>query len=294
MTPFAALLLILSITFYTCQNFFNKLYSISYNGPSSAVTPVFAILYGLIAGISTFVYNGCAFSASTETLLLGVCNGIILFLFNLAAISAARTGPYAFQSIMMLFGNILLPLLFSAFWWKDSLSMTQLLGIGTMLLAFLLFNLKGLRFDGTKKGYFFWIILLFLSNGAYGIFVDAQQRVALGQERNEMIIATFITSAIISIVHLLCTQKKDSLKVFRMERKTWLFAIGSSVSATIAINILMLTLSVVPAAILYTLNNGGILIMCALLSAVVLKERIEKHMVAGIAVAILSLILLSL
>lgn len=294
MSPFSMLLALFCVLCYTGQSFFNKLYSVSYSGPSSAATPVFACVYGAFVGLVTFVYNGFSFHAAPATLLLGLLNGLILFLFNLASISASRSGPYAFQSIMMLFGNILLPMAFSVALWGDRLSSLKILGIAVMLASFVLFNLQGLRFGSVKKGYYFWVFLLFLSNGAYGIVLDAQQRLLVQTQRNEMIIVTFFVSAVISVVYLLLTQHAAAASCFRMPRRTWAFTLGSSICAAAAVNTLMLTMRYVPSSVLYTISNGGVLVASAALGRAVLKEKLTPSMVAGIAVAVLSLIILSI
>lgn len=294
MTFAAVMLVILSVLCYTVQIFFSKMYSISYEGPEAAVTPVFATLFGLVTGVATLVYNGFRFQPGATTLILGLANGVVLFLFNLSSVNAARTGPYAFQSIMTLFGNTLMPILFVTVWWGDRLTLLQMAGIFAMLVSFVLFNLKGLKFEGLKKGYFLWVVLLFITNGLYGILIDAQQRVAMQTQRNEMIIATFTTSAVISLVYLAAVQGKHSLRAFRMGRKAWIYAGGSSAAAALAINLLMVTLRLIPAWILYTIINGSILILSAFLGMAVLHEKLTKHMLAGIAVGVVSLVLLSI
>lgn len=278
---------------YTGQNFFNKLYAIHYPGPAAAATPVFSVIYGLLTGFATLAYNGFRFQPGGMTLVLGMAGGATLFLFNLSLINASRSGPYAFQSIMMLFGNTLLPLLFSVFWWGDVLTGRQILGIVVMLLSFVIFNLKGLRFEGVKKGYFLWVGLLFLANGFYGILMDSQQRVMRQTQRSEMIIITFLVSALISLAYLLITQKKQTVRAFYMGGKNWAYTLSSSICAALAINILMLALRYVPASILYTVNNGGVLILCALMGVIAFHEKLERHMLTGLAVAVLSLVILS-
>ncbi|MGM9548530.1 MAG: EamA family transporter [Faecousia sp.] len=278
---------------YTGQSFFNKLYADHYTGPYATATPVFAIIYGLFTGIATLVYNGFRFEISSVTLILGIASGVTLFIFNLSLINASRTGPYAFQCIMRLFGNILLPLLFSVLCWGDHLTVTQIVGIGIMLLSLLIFNRKGLHFQGLKKGYFLWVALLFLTNGIYGILLDCQQRLMERTQRNEMIITTFLVSSLISLAYLLILEGKRAPGAFRMEKKTWTFVLLSSVCATLAVNILMLAMRLVPVSVLYTVDNVGVLILSALLGVVVLHEKLEKHMIAGIAVAVAGLIILS-
>lgn len=178
------------IACYTGQTFFNKLFSTHYKGPEAAATPVYAVLYGgLVSAVTLFLVRFQA-APSRETVLLGCINGVVLFLYNLGMIHASRTGPYAFQSIVMLFGSIVVCLIFSAAYWGDRLSIPQLAGIAVMLAAFVVLNGGGIDFQGVKRGYFPWVISLFFTNGAYGVLMDAQQRL-YPRERNEMIIVTF-------------------------------------------------------------------------------------------------------
>lgn len=290
---FIFLILVVCVACYTSQTFFNKLFSVNYNGPASAATPVYAVLYGLIVSIVTLLLAGLHFSPSKETVILGCLNGAILFFYNLGMVHASRTGPYAFHSIVMLFGSIVVCLVFSAAYWGDRLTLVQMAGIGVMLIAFIAFNSGGIDFRSVKKGYFFWVISLFFTNGFYGVLMDAQQRIHVS-ERNEMIVVTFFSSAAISALYLLAIQKKQALQAFQMGRKVWGFAIGSSLGAAFAVYTLMILLAYIPSYILYTVNNGSILVVSALLCAVVLKERMTKMTMTGIALSVLSIILLSI
>lgn len=290
----AAILLILMITFYTSQTFGNKLFAMNYTGPESAVTPVFSVLYGLIVAIATFIYNKFAFSASLSTVLFGLLNGVILFLYNYSTIKASRTGPYAFQSLVTQFGGIVIVLLVEALLWRAEISVLQYVGIVLMLCSFVLFNMKGLSLKGALKGYYPAIVGVFLTNGIYGCVMNSQQRMNLNTQRNEMIMITFLTSAVISLVFLLISQKSNSAAAFKMKPKVWLFAFLSSMAAAIAINVSLQAMRYVPASILYSINNGGVVIMSEVLSGSVLKEKINKFMLSGIIVAVVSIVLLSI
>lgn len=294
MSAISVALAVFCVVCYTGQTFLSKLFSLNYTGPAAAATPVFAAVYGAFTGLVTLAYNGFHFDAAFATVLFGIGNGFVLFFFNLATINASRTGPYAFQSILMLFGNILLPLMFTVLCWGDRLTGLRILGILIMLLSFVLFNMKGLHLSGTKKGYYFWAGLLFLTNGLYGIILDAQQRVMLQMQRNEMIIVTFFTSAVISVCYLLMQGGPKAFAAFRMSGKSWGFTFGSSICAAAAVNSLMLTMRYVPTSVLYTISNGGVLVASSVLSALVFREKLNRWMVIGIAAAVLSLILLSL
>ena len=286
------LTVILCIACYTGQTFFNKLFSLSYPGTAEQATPVFAGIYGGLVAFVTLCLSGFRFAPSGLTWLLGGFNGIILFLYNLGMIQAARRGPYAFQSIVMLFGSIVVCLVFSAAFWGDRITILQLCGIAVMLAAFVVFNCGGLKFSNIKKGYFFWVISLFLTNGFYGVLMDAQQRMA-GSERNEMIVITFAASALVSLLYLAVTQKGRAPEAFRMGKKAGACAVISSLCAAFAVFVLMLLLAYIPSYVLYTVNNGSILVLSALLCAAVLKEKLTRETYIGIALSVVSLIMLS-
>lgn len=292
-TFFIFLLTLLCVACYTGQTFFSKLFSTHYGGQEEAATPSYAVLYGTLVSIVTLLL--CRFQAapSKETILLGCINGCVLFLFHLSMIHASQSGPYAFQSIMMLFGSIVVCLVFSAVYWGDRLTFSQMAGIAVMLAAFVVLNGGGIDLSNVKKGYFFWVILLFFANGIYGVLMDAQQRSFAG-ERNEMILVTFLSSAAVSLLYLFVTQRGRSLRAFRMGKAAWGFAVGSSLCAAFAVYLLMTLLAYIPGYILYTVCNGSILVLSAVLCRIVLKEKMTKMTVAGIVLSAISIALLSI
>ena len=290
---FVVLMTMVCIACYTGQTFFNKLFSMHYKGPEAAATPVYAVLYGALVSAVTLALVRFQLNPSRETVLLGCINGVVLFLYNLGMIRASRTGPYAFQSIVMLFGSIVVCLLFSAAYWGDRLTFSQMAGIAVMLIAFVVLNGGGSDFRGVKKGYFFWVISLFFTNGIYGVLMDAQQRLYV-QERNEMIIVTFFSSSVVSLLYLLISQRERSLQAFQMGRAAWGFAAGSGLCAALAVYMLMALLTYIPSYILYTVCNGSILVLSAILCRIVLKEHMTKLTVAGILLSAISIILLSI
>ena len=290
---FVVLMTMVCIACYTGQTFFNKLFSMHYKGPEAAATPVYAVLYGALVSAVTLALVRFQLNPSRETVLLGCINGVVLFLYNLGMIRASRTGPYAFQSIVMLFGSIVVCLLFSAAYWGDRLTFSQMSGIAVMLIAFVVLNSGGIDFRGVKKGYFFWVISLFFTNGIYGVLMDAHQRLYV-QERNEMIIVTFFSSGVVSLLYLLISQRERSLQAFQMGRAAWGFAAGSGLCAALAVCMLMALLTYIPSYILYTVCNGSILALSAILCRIVLKEHMTKLTVAGILLSAISIILLSI
>lgn len=296
MSSFLVLLLaVVNILAFTCQSFFSKLYSLSYSGPSAAATPVFASLYGLIVGVITLSIGAAfRFSASAVTWLFGIFNGLVLFIFNLSTVNASRTGPYTLQSMLTYSGSVLIPLLFSTVFWHDQLVWYQFLGIGVMLVSFAIINFQNSALVIQKKSYFLWIALLFLSNGIYGVVMDAQQRFMQQTQRNEMIIITFFSSAVISLIYLFATRTGCSLKAFSMSKKTWAYIFASSIAAALGVYTMMVLLGNMTSSIFYTIENGAVLALSILLGHFALKEKLTPRMVFGILLSIVSLILLAM
>lgn len=291
-----AILTITCILCYVCQGLFGKLFAMHFDGQSSDATPVYSTLYGLIVGVSVLTAAlGFRLSASASTWTLGMINGAVLFLYNLAIINASRTGPFGFQSIFRSFGPVVAPLFFSLAFWGEALSPLQWAGIVLMLVSFVLVNADGMILQDVKKGYVGWVALLFVVNGAYSVIMAAQQRMSMNTERNEMIVITFLCSALISLLSLLIRRKGGVLHSFRMSPKAWGSALGAGVSAALAVVQLMVLIGRVKSlSVFYTIENGMVLVLTIICSALLFKERISRSVAAGIAVSVLSLAMLSL
>lgn len=289
-------LLMTCVACYVCQGLFGKLYAIHFDGQSSDATPVYSTLYGLIVGLGVLaVALGFRLNASPITWTLGLINGVVLFVYNLCIINSSRTGPFGFQSIFRLFGSVVIPMVFALVFWGESLSLLRWLGIAVMLLSFVLINADGMVLSDVKKGYMGWVTLLFFVNGAYAVIMAAQQRLAGSAERNAMIVITFLCSACISLISLLLRRRGDTLRAFRMSPKAWGSAMGAGVSAALAVVQLMILIGRVDSLpVFYTIENGMVLVLTIVFSAILFKEKISRMTVFGIVVSVISLAMLSL
>ena len=294
MSGFSVFLIAVTIVLYLGQNFFTRLYSGDFQGDSQCASSVFTVFYGLITAAATFAYNGFSLHPDHLTLALGLINGIVLFLYNISFINASRLGPYSFQIILMYFGNLIIPIAFNVTLWQESLRPVTVAGVIFMLLALSIFNFGEGSMADAKKGYFFWVFILFATNGAYSALIDGQQRAEAGSLHQEMIIITFLTTAAAAAIYLIIKQKSRFLPSFRMGRKAALYMVLASISAAAAVNVLMITLRYVSSTILFPLNAGLLMVANAILGVLVLQEVLTKGRAAGIVLAVVSIVLLNL
>ena len=291
--------IILTCTCILCfvfQGLFGKLYSASYEGETADATAVFSTLYGGFVGVSVLaVALGFRLNASPATWMLGVLNGAVLFTYNLAIINASRTGPFGFQSIFRLFGAVVVPLVFSLIFWGEALSGLRWLGIAVMLVSFVFINADGMVLRDVKKGYIVWVAVLFFTNGIYSVVMAEQQRMAANAENNEMIVITFLCAALISLISLVVRRKGGTLRAFSMSKKAWGSVLGAGVVAALAVVQMMMILGrVKQISVFYTIENGMVLVLTVVFSAILFKEKISRKAVIGIALSLVSLAMLSL
>lgn len=291
----AFVLVALLVVIYSFQSLFLKLFSARYPDQSSGLTStVFNISYGAFAGITTLAAMGFRFSASRVTLCCGLLNAVTLLTYNLSMIQASRRGSYAFQMIAMLFGGIVVPMLHSVLFLGSSLSVMQCAAVALMLISFVLMNLQGLSLKGSDKSFLFWCLALFLSNGLYGVLMNYQQLRMAGAERSEMIVLTYLGMAVLCALIQGSRNPKGLIQGFKMPAKPLVFLLSCCLCATLGSHLVLYVLTLVDSTVLYTIDNGGVLALSVLYSCVLFHERLNRWQIAGIALALASILMLSL
>ena len=294
------LLIAVLVLLYTFQSAFANLYARHYPGKARYSSAVYSVIYGLLVSLGTFAFSGFSFHPSKATLILGAVNGAALVAYNTLIIRAASLGPFSVTMIFNLSGGILIPMLWSVLHDGDTLSVWQIAAIFVMLVSFVFLNWedKKERGEGEHSGVSLLFILtnaaLGCVNGLYGTLMNTAEKLAGGGENGEMIMVTFAVSTLIGFLLLLVQAKRETIPAFRLNGKSALFALAASVSACAAVNLLMHILSLVNVAVLYTMDNGGVLIVAVLWSALVLKEKLGKYKIVGLILSIAAVFALSI
>lgn len=289
----SALLIILIVLLYSLQTLFCTLYTNKYPGKAENASPVFCVLESVAIAVFTWAWIGFKFEMSPVTLLLSVLNAVALFGYNTSLIKASARGSYAFLNVSLLFGGILVPLLYTTAFLGDTLSWYQYLAIGLMLVSFVLMNYKEIKLKDTPWTYYIFCALLFICNGMYGTLLKVQSDYDVSQ-KNEMIILTYGIMGVIAFIQLAFKEKKDTFKAFRMSKKAILPLVLCLASAALAINILVLVIPMVNTAVLYTVENGGVLLLSVIYSFIFFKEKPQLITVIGMITAAVSITVLSI
>ena len=79
-----------------------------------------------------------------------------------------------------------------------------------------------------------------------------------------------------------------------MNKKAVLFLVLGVFTVAFAMNIYEVLITLVDTAVLYTVNNGGVIVLASVFSIVFFKEKIQHNKLLGILIAIISIILLTI
>ena len=281
------------ILLYSFQTLFCTLYNHRYPGKAEWAAPTFCALEGVFITLITWALNGFRFHLSPPTLLFGVLNALVLLGYNSSLMAAGKRGSYAVFNMSLQYGAILIPMAYSALFLREGTTPVQWAGVGLMLIAFLLMNWERKIEKTAKKGFYVFCALLFLFNGLYSVFLKMQS-MACENESAEMIMLTFGVMGLAALIRLAAAEKRNTLRAFRQSRRSLPPLIACLLSAGLAINGLVAVLPRVNSVVLYTVENGGVLLLSCLYAVLLFREKPAPKKVAGVAVAIVSITLLSL
>ena len=281
------------IFLYSFQTLFCTLYDRYYPGRPEWTSPVFCILESGIIVLITWALNGFHFHPSPLTLLFGALNALMLFGYNISIIEAGKRGSFAFFNVAKSYGSILVPLGYSVLFLREGTSVPQWIGVGLMLIAFLLMNREDNAFEKPKKGYWVFCALLFFTNGMYSVFVKMQTVVSEG-ESAEMIMLTFGIMGILAAIRLFGAERSGALRAFRQTRRSAVFLAACLVSAALAVNGMVYILPHLNSVVYFTAVNGGVLLLSCLYAFLLFHEKPTVRKIVGMLAAIVSVTLLSL
>lgn len=287
----ANLLVVLLILLYTCQSGFANMFQRNYPGDKRYASQVYSVFYGVIVSLATFIFAGFSIRPSLTTALLGIANGAVLVTYNAMLIKASAAGPFSIVMIFNLSGGILIPMFQSILQDPTQLSALQYGAIALMLVSFVFLNMEDKK-GGDKSvsaKFLLYALLLGLANGIYGTLLNVQKSLMNEAESAEMIVCTFLSSAVFAFVLLMIQAGKAALPSFRQNTKSAIFVTAASVSAAAAVNLLMYALGLVNVAVLYAMDNGGVLLVSVLWSVVILKEKIGRNKIIGLVLATIAI-----
>lgn len=281
---------------YSFQSLFTRLYSANYAGKDASVaTPIFSVFMGLAVALISFLAGGMTFAPSWQTVLLGILNAGVLLLFNVSTIEVGNRGPYSFMMVCSMFGGILIPVIVGPLFMNEPFGLIQGVAALMMMAALVLMNGQKITLKGAGQGYYFWCLLLFLSNGVFGVIQNLQVQVMGGAQRSEMLTILYGCSSLSVLLPMLIRgQGKKFCEGLHMGKKAAVYLAVACLATAMAVNLLLYILNNMPSSKLYTMDNGAVLVLSILYALVLFREKPSKPQVLGMILAVGSIVIINL
>jgi drug/metabolite transporter (DMT)-like permease len=297
-------IILLAVFGFAAQFVFTKMYgnSVKQTTTTSLVMLVFiscigAVMYLAIAG---FKVNFSLFSFFYALFLV-----LVMLPYYIIGIKVISLGSLAIYSMFMMLGGMLVPFFYGVWFLNETVSVAQIIGTVLLTLFIILQAISQSGFENsneknrTKNRKIVFLILcmiIFFVNGLTGVIAKAHQ---INTKAVDAVSYTVISCALTAILSLIllglqflknprekARQMMTTLKV----RPIWIMAfIGIT---TYTANFLhLLAASKVPASVQFPLVSGGVIVLSALVSVFLFKEKVSKMEWIAIGGAFLSTVL---
>ncbi|MCP4975676.1 MAG: EamA family transporter [Maribacter sp.] len=222
------------------------------------------------------------------TLLLGV---LFIVVFNLIARTSQKVGVSVASVATKM--SLVIPVIFGVLVYKENLGVIKVIGILLALAAVYFASIKENQIS-IKRSTLILPILVFLGSGIIDTSIKYAQEVHIKENEFPLFSATvFAAAAISGIVFIGIKTFKTS---FKINLRNILGGIALGVPNYFSIYYLLRALQhpSLNSASVFTINNVAIVMLSTLLGIILFREQISPKNWSGIALAIISIILVAI
>ena len=233
---------------------------------------------------------------SLFTLLLAILFGAMTALQGIAMLSAMRLGPVSYTMMFASFSTVITALS-GALFFHETLTLLKGFGILLMLISFVFAAEKKSDHEKANLSWLLLCIVVFLGTGAIGLMQKVHQTSPHKAELDIFLVLAFIVTAAISLATAAILYKaKGELPLPKGDKKALLFILAVTVGSGVCVainNKLNLFLSgVMETSVFFPIANGGAVVLSTLAAFFLFKERLSIKRWIGLAIGLLSVILL--
>lgn len=262
----------------------------------SFLANIFRMIFCTIIGFLLILLTD-DFGVLTQTfdmILISALSGVSTAIFVVTWLISVRKSAYMMLDIFLMLG-VLIPLVASNIFFNETIKFTQWIGIILLIIAvFIMCSYNNSIKTKITPSSFILLLVCGISNG----IADFSQKVFTKNIPNGSTAAfnfyTYVFAALVLITAIVFLPKPEKTnknsnikKMFGYIPLMALFLFVNSYFKTLAAKYLS-------AVLLYPLNQGCALILSAIMSAVLFKEKLTIKAVIGIITAFISLIIINL
>lgn len=242
----------------------------------------------IVASLLSFLLLGGRVTVpGTVTLTLGAAAGIDYVLGFLVLMAGIARGPLAVPVTVMRL-SVAVPVVVSILIWNERPGSLQWVGLVLGVIAIVLFgwSLSGSSTErGAGASYWLLIVSLFFVMGLGDLLLKTFRELSPDSDRMVFIWVLFTIAAVFTWVLVV-------LRGIPFNRKTFLLGLVLGVPNLFSTVFMLLALRTTPASIAFPFVNLTVIFGSALLGFLIWKERLSRLATAGLALALVALVLL--
>ena len=292
------ILILLAVACFAAQFAFTKLYEGAVK-QTLTTTLVMLAATGLIGALMFFCVGGFRLSFSPISTLWAVVFALIMIPYYVIGIKVLSLGSLAVYSMFMMLGGMLVPFFYGVLLLNEPLSVGKIAGTVLLTVFIVLQALWGSTSEdteskkGTKALFFVLCLVIFFINGMTGVIAKAHS-ISEGAVDETSFTATYCAlTALLSLVLLgisVLKNRKEAIPQIKsaLTPRAILIMVLLGAAAYGGNFLQLLAAGNVPASVQFPLVSGGVIVLSALVSAFIFREKISKKEWISVAGAFVS------
>lgn len=248
----------------------------------------------LVWCICLFVANRFTLTLNSDVILWGVIYGVTQALFILFKTQAMNTGSV---SVTTLIGNcsLVVSVLACFILWGEGVGIPDVLGLSVLIVGIFLTTFKKTTESYNRK----WLIysaLFFVCAAGVGLTFKAFSKSASPEMAGDMMLFSSIVMLISYTIICLFTggfkseKEKNVNKDSKDEQKLFIiYALCSGFLSCVYNRLNIFLAGELPGVVFYPSFNGGVVFLSMTLSILLLREKLSRKQIVGIAIGIIGI-----
>ena len=228
---------------------------------------------------------------SSETLLYALAFAAVYTICTITTLAAIKTGPLSLTALISSY-SLIIPTVYGMTALGEPVTKRVITGIVLLMVSLVFVNLekRGEEKKITAK-WLIYVTISFLINGMCSVVQRLHQISSGGLYKNEfMLIALTISLVVLMLIALISEygQFKNTLK----KGFVWYTASGIS-NGLVNLFVMVLALKM-SASVMFPVISGGSIVLTVLIAWLCYKEKLSKNQLIGVALGVMSIILLNI
>ena len=285
----AYVIILLAVFCFSGQFAFTKTYEKSVK-QTTVTSLVMLVVTSVIGSLLYLIIGRFCVKFSMVSVFWAVLFALVMIPYYMIGIKVLSLGSLAIYSMFMMLGGMLVPFFYGVCFLRESLSVAQILG-SILLTAFIVLQAvwqsevqDGSAEKKVKKNkviFFVLCLIIFFLNGMTGVIAKAHQISENAVDEVSFTVISCAFTALFSLILLafefMCKTKEKCLQVMTTIKVKPLWVMTLIGASTYTGNFLhLLAANDVPASVQFPLVSGGVIVLSALVSAFIFKEKLSR------------------